>query len=145
MKTIFRFLLLMMLFSSWGLRSFAQSVSPGLWKSRTEIEINSVPMPPIPIEDCLGSKDAKDIRNYIQENLMPETKCQITKWEFKKPKLKASLSCKNSQGTSQGHLGGEIADKSFDISGTLDGDHVIMGSVEISVHYKGSYVKACKN
>jgi hypothetical protein len=122
----------------------AQNVTPGLWKARTEISINSIPMPPLSVDDCLSAKEAKDIRGYIQENLMPDTSCKITKWDYKNPLLKASLSCNGKQGASKGTLSGKVTEKSFDISGTLEGEHMIMGSVDIDVKYTGNYSKACK-
>ncbi len=124
--------------------AYAQNVSPGLWKARTEISINDIPMPPISADDCLSSKESKNIRNYIQENLMPETSCKITKWDYKNPQLKASLSCKGNQGTSKGNLLGKVTEKFFTISGTLEGEHNIIGAVDIKVTYTGSYTKPCK-
>lgn len=124
--------------------AFSQTVTAGLWKARTELTVNSVPMPAVPTDDCLGEKDAKNIRNYIQENLIPETSCRITKWDFKKPTLKASLSCDGKQGHSQGSLHGKLTEKSFRITGTLEGEHALLGAVNIDVLYTGDYMKACK-
>jgi hypothetical protein len=139
-------LLLSLLLVSLGLplTAFAQSVTAGLWKARTEISVNSIPMPPIPVNDCLSDKESKNIRGYIQENLMPETSCKITTWDYNKPSLKATLACDGKQGKSKGKLSGTLTEKSFDISGTLEGEHVLMGSVDIDVKYTGNYVKACK-
>jgi hypothetical protein len=122
----------------------AQTVTPGQWKSRTEISVNRLPMPALPADDCLSEKQTKNIRQYIQENLMPETSCKITKWDYQKPRLTASLVCDGKQGHSTGKLSGKITDKSFDITGSMEGEHVVMGTVDIDVKYTGNYVKPCK-
>jgi hypothetical protein len=124
---------------AWG-----QTISAGLWKARTEVTVNSLPLPAIPVEDCISQKEAKDIRHYLEENLMPETSCKITKWDFKAPDLKASLNCDGKQGTSKGSLSGKVTEKSFDIAGTMTGQHVVLGTVELAIKYNGHYVKACK-
>ncbi|RYZ80408.1 MAG: DUF3617 family protein [Proteobacteria bacterium] len=122
----------------------AQTVTPGLWKARTEIRINGLAMPPLPTDDCLKDKEAKNIRAYIQENLLPETSCKITTWDYKKPQLKATLDCDGKDGKSHGTLGGVLNEKDFDISGNLEGNHALMGAVNIGVKYTGKYQKACR-
>ncbi|MBC7371435.1 MAG: DUF3617 family protein [Bdellovibrionaceae bacterium] len=122
----------------------AQTITAGLWKANTELSVNGIALPNIPVEDCISTKEAKDIRKYLQENLMPETSCKITNWDYAKPMLKASLSCDGKQGKSQGKLSGKVTEKSFDITGNLSGEHVLMGSVDIAIKYKGDYQKDCK-
>ena len=122
---------------------FGQTIASGLWKANTEISVNGIALPNVPVEDCISQKEAKDIRKYLQENLMPETSCKIMTWDYVKPNLKATLNCDGKQGKSQGKLGGTVTEKRFDIVGHLEGNHVLLGAVDIGIKYQGSYLKNC--
>lgn len=123
----------------------AQTINPGLWKASTVIKLNSVGLPPIDVNDCISANEAKDIKKYIQENLIPDTQCTIKKWDYKNPDLKVNLSCENSQYSSKGELIGKVTEKAFNIAGTLRGSHIMMGDVNVGIDYKGTYAtKACK-
>lgn len=122
----------------------AQTINPGLWKAKTVIKLNTLALPAIDVDDCISASEAKDIRKYIQENLIPETQCVIKTWDYKKPDLKVTLTCSNSQYDSKGELKGKVTEKAFNIAGTLSGTHVMMGDVDVGVDYKGTYTKACK-
>jgi hypothetical protein len=122
----------------------AQNITSGLWKAQTKIKLNKLSLPSIDVEDCISPPEAKDIKKYIQENLIPETQCTITKWDYKNPNLKVSLSCENSQYDSKGNLTGKVTDKAFNISGILSGSHVLMGEVDVGIDYNGTYLKTCK-
>lgn len=124
--------------------AFAQNITSGLWKAKTKITIAGMTMPLFDVDDCISSNEAKDIKKYIQENLIPETQCTVKTWNYKKPDLKVTLSCENSQYNANGNLSGKVTDKEFKIGGTLHGTHVAMGSVNVGVDYTGTYTKACK-
>jgi len=140
MKTVWTFVAILTLSSF----ASAQTITPGLWKAKSKITVGGMTMPLFDTNDCISSSEAKDIKKYIQENLIPETQCTITKWDYKKPDLKVTLTCENSQYKAKGNLSGTVTDKEFKIAGTLDGDHVVMGEVSVGVDYKGTYTKACK-
>lgn len=122
----------------------AQNVTPGLWKAKTKITLGGMTMPLFDADDCISAAEAKDIKKYIQENLIPETHCAIKTWDYKKPNLKVSLTCENTQYKAKGELGGKVTDKEFKIAGTLQGTHVVMGEISVGIDYDGKYQKACK-
>lgn len=139
-----RFLALIFLLSSVTVAK-AQTVTPGLWKAKTKLIVAGMTMPLFDAEDCISQTEAKNIKKYIQENLIPETQCTITKWDYKKPNLKTSLHCENDQYSAKGDLTGKVTDKLFKVAGTLYGTHAIMGKISVGVDYNGTYSKACKN
>lgn len=122
----------------------AQTITPGLWKAKTVIKLNTLALPPIDANDCISANEAKDIRKYIQENLIPDTQCTIKTWDYKKPELKVTLTCSNSQYDAKGDVRGKVTEKEFHLTGTLSGTHIVMGDVEVGIDYKGTYTKTCK-
>lgn len=122
----------------------AQTVTPGLWKAKTKITLGTMTMPLFDADDCISPAEAKDVKKYIQENLIPETQCTIKTWDYKKPDLKVTLTCSNDQYTAKGNMTGKVTDKEFKIAGTLSGNHVVMGDISVGVDYDGKYTKACK-
>jgi len=125
--------------------ALAQTITPGMWKASTVVKLNSLALPPVDVNDCISANEAKDIQKYIQENLMPETQCKIKTWDYKKPDIKISLSCENEQYSSKGDLAGKVTEKAFNIAGTMKGSHVMMGSVDVGIDYKGTFAsKTCK-
>ena len=125
--------------------SAGQTITPGLWKASTVIKLNSLALPSVDVDDCVSANEAKDIKKYIQENLMPDTQCKIKTWDYKKPNIKISLSCENSQYSSKGDLAGKVTEKAFNIAGSMRGTHIMMGEVDVGIDYKGTYNKKdCK-
>ncbi|MBS1972349.1 MAG: DUF3617 family protein [Bdellovibrionales bacterium] len=122
----------------------AQNITPGLWKAKTKITLGGMSMPLFDVDDCISPAEAKDIKKYIQENLIPETQCTVKTWDYKKPDLKVTLTCENNQYKAKGNLSGKVTDKEFKIGGTLQGTHVVMGDISVGVDYDGKYTKACK-
>lgn len=123
----------------------AQTITPGLWKAKTKITLGGMTMPLFDVDDCVSATEAKDIKKYIQENLIPETQCKVNTWDYKKPALKVTLTCENDQYKAKGDLSGKVTDKEFKIAGTLKGTHVVMGDVAVGVDYDGVYTnKPCK-
>lgn len=122
----------------------AQTITPGLWKAKTKLNVGGMSMPLFDTDDCISQAEAKDIKKYIQENLIPETQCTVKTWDYKKPDLKVTLTCENSQYSAKGNLNGKVTEKEFKIAGTLHGTHVVMGDIDVGVDYDGKYTKACK-
>lgn len=122
----------------------AQTITPGLWKAKTKLTLGGMAMPLFDVDDCISADEAKDIKKYIQENLIPETQCKVSTWDYKKPDLKVTLTCENNQYSANGKLNGKVTDKEFKIAGTLTGKHVVMGAIDVGVDYDGKYTKTCK-
>ncbi|MEK6556549.1 MAG: DUF3617 family protein [Bdellovibrionota bacterium] len=122
--------------------TYAQSVRPGLWKAESSFTINGIELPDSKGEDCISSKDAKDIKAAIMKKIEKKG-CKATKWSAKGQNIQVSLTCKKSGLDAKGDLRGTITDTKYDLKGEAEGEfHKLPSQAVISL--QGNWVKACK-
>jgi len=100
----------------------AQKFEPGLWKSRTTLRLNGIPMPDSRADNCITDKQAKNARATIEEELKKQG-CFLTKWEVKKEKLDADVKCDNENLEANGKLQGPFSEKEYDLKGEAKGKY----------------------
>lgn len=116
---LFNLLLLGILFS---LQAPAQKFVPGLWKSRTTLRLNGIPMPDSRAENCITNKQAKNARATI-ENQLKSQGCYLTKWEVKEKNLDADVKCDNKDLEANGKLRGPFSERKYDLKGEARGKY----------------------
>lgn len=120
----------------------AQSVQPGLWKAKSSLDLNGIPLPASEHEECVSHAAAKDLRKSIAKELKKKG-CELTKWTVKNKKLDATLKCKNDDLEAEGALTGTVSPKSYDLSGKAEGTFKMIPSIA-SLKLSGEWMKNCK-
>ncbi len=120
----------------------AQSIEPGLWKTKTSFKLNGIPLPSSENEDCVSASEAKDVKSSITKELQ-KNKCELTKWTVKGKKLEASLECKSSELNAKGNLHGQFSKKSYELQGDAKGTYQNVLPSSATVQLSGQWVKAC--
>lgn len=105
-----------------GLAAQAQKFVPGLWKSRTTLRLNGIPMPDSRAENCITGKQAKDARATIEDELKKQG-CFLTKWEVNNKNLDADVKCDNQNLLANGKLYGPFDEKKYELRGEAKGKY----------------------
>lgn len=126
-----------------SLTSNAQSLEPGIWKTKTSFNIGGIPLPPKDHEDCVLAEQAKDAKSTIIKALKKEG-CEVTHWEIKKNELEAGLSCKNNDVQASGKIHGKFSAKNYSLKGEADGTYKNMIPSKATLEVNGQWIKKCK-
>lgn len=128
-------------FLSFG--SKAQTLDSGLWKTQTSFKLNGISLPAKEHEDCVSAEEAKDVKSTIVKALEKES-CELTQWEVKKGKLKASLSCQNKDVDAKGKIHGQVSSKSYSLEGEAEGTYKKVIPSTVTVKISGQWIKKCE-
>ncbi|MEZ0391732.1 MAG: DUF3617 domain-containing protein [Pseudobdellovibrionaceae bacterium] len=142
MKKIFFILIFSVSFFSLYLQ--AQSLTPGLWKAKTSLKLNGVPLPSSEEEDCVSAEKAKDAKTTITQELKKKG-CQITKWKVQGGQLQASLACVNNDVNATGQLKGKFSAKSYDLTGEAEGTYKNTIPSSVTVSLSGQWMRNCES
>lgn len=122
-----------------ALQTPAQEFEPGLWKSRTTLRLNGIPMPDSRAENCITDKQAKNARATIEYELKKQG-CFLTKWEVKKENLDADVKCDNQDLEANGKLRGPFSEKEYDLRGEAKGKYKRILPSVASITMTGEWV-----
>ncbi len=134
---------LIFLVMSVSLISYAQVLEAGLWKTKSSFKLNGISLPSKEHEECISAAEAKDAKTTIVDALKKES-CELTRWEVKKGKLEAALSCKNSDVEASGKIHGTLSTKSYSLEGEADGTYKNAIPSTATLKLSGQWVKRCK-
>ncbi len=137
--------LFIILFAAVSLFTFsarAQSLQPGLWKTKSVFIVSGITLPSSEGEDCVTPEEAKDIKSTITKELK-KNGCTLDSWKTKASILESSLTCKNDELDAKGTLSGPFTAKTYTLSGKANG--VLHGSIPASADIKltGAWTKEC--
>ncbi len=121
----------------------AQSLQPGLWKTKAHFKLSGVPLPSSENEECLTADEAKDPKSSIVKELK-KNGCELTKWNLKGKNLQAALKCKNKELDAEGSLKGTVSSKSYSLDGEAEGTYQGMIPSTATLKLTGEWVKTCK-
>ncbi|KHD88347.1 MAG: hypothetical protein OM95_09385 [Bdellovibrio sp. ArHS] len=126
------------------LTSFAQAqkLEPGLWKTKSVLILNGIPLPPAENEECISSTQTKNLKETITKELK-KNDCQLNHWQLKGMQLQASLSCQKSEFNAKGTLRGKVTAKSYDLSGEAEGTYNVIPS-QATLKLTGRWTRVCK-
>ena len=82
--------LIFVILTVFTLSASAQSLQPGLWKVKTVVKLNGIPLPTKDDEDCILASEAKDVKATIAKELK-RNDCEVKEW---KVALKKNLEIK---------------------------------------------------
>lgn len=119
----------------------AQNMQAGLWKAKSNFELNGLPLPATENEECISKDLAKDPKKTISKELTKRG-CVITKWTMKGKKLEASLKCQKDDIEAQGTLAGTVTQKSYDLKGDAEGSFKGIPSFA-KLNLTGQWTKPC--
>ncbi|MCC2677825.1 MAG: hypothetical protein K0R29_401 [Pseudobdellovibrio sp.] len=105
-----------------SLQAPAQKFVPGLWKSRTTLRLNGIPMPDSRSENCISDTQAKDARATLEEELKKQG-CFLTKWQVNNKNLEADVKCDNQNLLANGKLSGPFTESKYELRGEAKGKY----------------------
>lgn len=119
----------------------AQSMQPGLWRAKSTLVLNNLPLPASEDEECVSKSQAKDVKQTITKELSKKG-CTIQKWNLKSQQLDATLNCKSKDLEAKGTLKGKVENKSYKLTGEAEGTYKMIPSFA-SLQLEGQWVKNC--
>ena len=125
-----------------ALQVHAQSLQPGLWKTKTSFKLNGVPLPASENEECVSAQDTKDAKASISDELK-KNKCELTKWNVKGKNLEAGLKCDSDEIKANGELRGQFTKKNYNLQGEAKGTYQGVLPSTATVQLEGQWVRAC--
>lgn len=128
--------------SVFGFQLWAQSLEPGLWKSKTSVKLNGLPLPPSSNEECISSSQAKDAKAAIEKELKKQG-CSLSNWVVKNQQLNAIVSCKNDDIEAVGKLHGEFSRKQYELRGEAKGKYKKVLPAVAALKLSGQWLKRC--
>lgn len=122
---------------------FAQTLEAGVWKTKTSISLNGLPLPLEDDETCITEAEANDPQATITAGLKKK-KCDLTKWEIKKSKLVAKIDCHGDDIQAKGSIQGTVNSKNYSLIGEAEGTYknAIPSFAEIKL--TGQWLKKCE-
>lgn len=136
---MYKYILISLLISSVG---YAQTLQPGLWRAKTSIELNGIPLPSSEDEECISKEDTKDAKGTISKELKKRG-CSVTKWQLKGKKLDAAVKCQKDDLEAQGTLTGTVTQKTYDLKGEAEGSFKSIPS-SATITLTGKWQSACR-
>lgn len=94
-------------------------------------------------ENCVKANEAKNPKNTI-EKALKKNKCKLTKWKLTNNQVNASVDCNNEDYKAKGQISGTFEKKSYNLVGSISGNHKIFGDATADVELKGKWLKDCK-
>lgn len=122
--------------------SFAMSMDPGMWETKTSLELQGLPLPPSEKKNCVTKTKTKDVKKAITEELEAK-ECKLTKWTLKGKNIEASVACDNKDIKAKGDLKGTVTPKSYELSGKADGSYKTLPT-SVTFTLSGKWLEACK-
>ncbi|KYG67885.1 hypothetical protein AZI87_01005 [Bdellovibrio bacteriovorus] len=122
--------------------AFAQKLEPGLWKTKSVLVLNGLPLPPAEAEECISASQTKNVKETIIKELK-KNDCKLDNWNLKGEKLQASLSCKKSELNAKGTLRGRVTPRSYDLNGEAEGTYNVIPS-QATLKLTGQWTRVCK-
>lgn len=122
--------------------AFAQNMQPGLWRAKTVLALNGIPLPASEDEECITKEETKDAKQTITDELKKKG-CSLTKWDLKGKKLEAALKCQNNDLQAEGTLKGTVTEKSYALKGEAEGTFKMIPSFA-TLDLSGKWLKTCK-
>lgn len=121
---------------------YAQNLQPGLWRAKTSLELNGLPLPTSEDEECITKADTKDAKQTISKELKKRG-CSLTKWNLKNKKLEATVKCDKDDLEAEGTLSGTVTEKSYNLKGNAEGSFKSIPSFA-ALTLTGQWLKTCK-
>lgn len=137
-----KILKLIAVFSLISLASQAQSLTPGIWKTKTSFKLSGISLPSKEEVSCITEDEAKDAKTTITDGLKKQG-CELNKWEVKNNKLQAALSCKNKDLEATGQIHGQFSKKSYSLDGEAEGTYKSAIPASATIRLTGQWVKKC--
>jgi hypothetical protein len=138
--SMFKIIIAVSLISSY---SFAQNMKAGLWRAKTVIALNGIPLPSSENEDCISKELAKDPKQTITKELSKRG-CTLSKWTLKGKNLEAAVKCDKDDLEAEGTLAGTVTEKSYELKGDAEGSYKGIPSFA-NLTLTGTWTKTCKN
>lgn len=120
----------------------AQSLQPGLWKTKSTLVLNNIPLPTAEGEECITADQTKDVKGTISKELK-KSGCSLDNWKLKGESLEASLSCKKDELNAKGTIKGKVTSKSYDLTGEAEGTYNVIPS-QATLKLTGQWAQVCK-
>lgn len=120
----------------------AQNLQPGLWKTKSTLVLNNIPLPAAEGEECITADQTKDVKGTITKELK-KSGCSLDNWKMKGENLEASLSCKKDELNAKGTITGKVTKKSYDLTGEAEGTYNVIPS-KATLKLTGQWASVCK-
>lgn len=122
--------------------AMAQNLRSGLWKTKSILVLNNIPLPTSEGEECITDAQAKNVKEAISKELK-KSGCSLEHWKMKGQNLEASLSCKKDELNAQGTIKGRVTAKSYDLTGEAEGTYSVIPS-QATLKLTGQWTQVCK-
>ena len=121
----------------------AQSLEPGIWKTKTSFNLSGISLPTKEEEGCVSAEEAKDAKKTISEGLKKQG-CELNQWNVKKNKLQAELSCQSKDIQAKGKIHGTFSKKTYSLAGEADGTYKNAIPTSATIIMSGEWIKKCE-
>lgn len=121
--------------------SLAQSLQAGIWKTKSTLHLNGIPLPAAEGEECITADQTKNVKETIVQELK-KSDCSLTKWSLKGENLQASLACTKDNLEAKGTLQGKVHSKAYYLDGDASGTYMGIPS-KAKLKLTGQWTSAC--
>ena len=121
----------------------AQSLEPGIWKTKTSFNLSGISLPTKEEEGCVSAEEAKDAQKTISEGLKKQG-CELNQWDVKNNKLQAGLSCQSKDIQAKGKIHGTFSKKTYALTGEAEGTYKNAIPTSATIKMTGEWIKKCE-